>query len=290
MVAILRVGDIAIIGLSDGVMPVHPTVVFPDTPTAYWDQYRHRFPESFVDLIQGGRSDRYFNVNIGVFLIRSGTRSVLCDTGLGASSQMLGFPGKEELLDDMKAQGADPGEVETVFLTHLHADHIGWNLSGHGDSTRPTFPRARYRFGKRDWEYFTSPSMLANEDGPTTRERVMPLHGMGLIDLLDGETALAPGVTAIPTPGHTPGHMSLLIASNNERAVILGDLVGSPMQITDAGLPYAGDTDIPLGRKAREQLLDIAERERQIVLGAHLPKPGWGRLIRFEGRRYWQAI
>ncbi|MBI4218928.1 MAG: MBL fold metallo-hydrolase, partial [Chloroflexi bacterium] len=186
--------------------------------------------------------------------------------------------------------GIDRTEIDTVFLTHLHADHVGWNVLRKGGRVEPAFPKARYRFGKQDWEHFTSAAMMASEDGPVTRERVLPLRDMNLIDLLDGESDLAPGVTAIPTPGHTPGHMSLLIASENQRAIILGDLVGSPMQVTEADLPYAGDTDVELGRRTRTQILDLAEREGQLVLGPHLPRPGWGRLVRFDGRRYWQAL
>jgi glyoxylase-like metal-dependent hydrolase (beta-lactamase superfamily II) len=132
--------------------------------------------------------------------------------------------------------------------------------------------------------------MLASEDGPVTRKRVQPLYDMGRIDLMDRETELAAGVTAIPTPGHTPGHMSLLLSSGAERAVILGDLVGSPMQISEPGLPYEGDTDKPMGIAARNSILDMAERDGMLVLGSHLPRPGWGRLIRFEGRRYWQGL
>ena len=190
----------------------------------------------------------------------------------------------------MAAQGIDRSSVATVFLTHLHADHVGWNVVRQSGRVVPAFPRARYRFGTRDWEHFTSSAMLASEDGPTTRERILPLHEMGLIDLLDGETELAHGVIAIPTPGHTPGHMSLLIASRGERAVMLGDLVGSPMQITESDLPYAGDTDVKLWRTTRIQVLEMAERARRIVLGPHLPKPGSGTRVRFQGRRHFAGL
>jgi glyoxylase-like metal-dependent hydrolase (beta-lactamase superfamily II) len=286
--SVLQVGDLSVVGLSDGVMPVHPTVVFPDTPVDYWDRYLSRFPESFIELARDGPRQRYFNVNVGAFLIRSGRHSVMCDTGLGAGAEMLGFRGKEELLRDMESKGVDRESVTTVFLTHLHADHVGWNVTRRDGRAEPTFPNARYRFGAKDWEHFTSAGMMAGDDGPTTRERVVPLMEQGLIDLLDDETNLAPGVTAIPTPGHTPGHMSLLLSSRNQRAVVLGDLVGSPMQITDSALPYAGDTDVEMGRATRERVLELAEREGQTVLGPHLPKPGWGTLVRFEGRRYFK--
>ena len=84
--------------------------------------------------------------------------------------------------------------------------------------------------------------------------------------------------------------MSLLIASKNERAVILGDLIGSPMQITETDQPYSPDTDGPLGRRTRREVLDMAERDSMTVIASHLPKPGFGRLVRYRGRRYWKAL
>ena len=118
----------------------------------------------------------------------------------------------------------------------------------------------------------------------------MPLEKQGVLDLMDGETELAHGITAFPTPGHTPGHMSLLIASNNERAMLVGDILGSPMQATETDLHYWPDWDGPMGIKTRKDILDRAEREDSVVIGSHLSYPGWGTMIRWEGRRYWKAL
>ena len=107
---------------------------------------------------------------------------------------------------------------------------------------------------------------------------------------MDGETELAPGITAFPTPGHTPGHMSLLIASNNKRALLVGDILGSPMQATETEYRYTPDWNAEMGIKARKAILDQAEKENAVVLGSHLSYPGWGTLIRWNGRRYWQAL
>jgi glyoxylase-like metal-dependent hydrolase (beta-lactamase superfamily II) len=287
----LKVGDITIRGLSDGLMPVPPEVLFPDLPPAHWDQYRSRFPEAFIDLMRDGRKQTFFNTNIGVFYITSRGEELICDTGLGPGTELLGYRSEGRLPGEMAAQGIDPSAVDTVFLTHLHADHIGWNTSpGARGGLAPTFTKARYAFGRADWEHFSSEASMSGEDGPYTRRSVAPLMEQGRAQLLEVETALAPGITAIPTPGHTPGHMSLLIASRNERAIILGDLVGTPAQISEAERPYGGDADVALGIASRAKALDMAEREGMVVLGPHLSKPGWGRVVRFQGRRYWQAL
>jgi glyoxylase-like metal-dependent hydrolase (beta-lactamase superfamily II) len=287
---VLKVGDITVIGLSDGMMPCDQKALFPETPLSLWAQYRHRFPDCFIDDAGPDRDKTWFHTNIGVFLVRSGGKTVLCDTGLGPEAQMFGYPPKKELLDDMRAQGADPAEVDTVFLTHLHGDHVGWNLLRDGPGFKPTFPKAKYAFGKADWDHFSKPDILSGPRGVTMHRSVLPLSEMGKLDLLTGERELAPGVTAVPSPGHTPGHMSLLISSRNERAVVLGDLIGSPMQVTETDQPYSPDTDGPMGRASRKRMIDMAEREGMLVLASHLPKPGWGRLVRFQGRRYWQAL
>jgi len=286
----LKVGDITITGLSDGVMPCDQQALFPETPLSLWEQYHTRFPQCFIDIERDGKKHNWFNTNIGVFAIRSGGKTVICDTGLGPEAQMFGFDGKKELLADMKAQGVSPDSVDTVFLTHLHGDHVGWNLLRESTKFRPMFQRAKYAFGKADWEHFTKPDILAGRAGPTMQRSVLPLSELGRLDLLTGERELAPGVTAFPTPGHTPGHMSLLIASQNERAVVLGDLIGSPMQVTETDQPYSPDTDGPMGRATRKRVIDMAERDGMYVLASHLPRPGWGRLVRFQGRRYWQAL
>jgi glyoxylase-like metal-dependent hydrolase (beta-lactamase superfamily II) len=286
----LKIGDITVIGLSDGVQPCDQQALFPETPLALWDQYRARFPECFIDIEAAGGRKTWFNTNIGVFAIKTGGKTVICDTGLGPEAKMFGFDGKKELLADMGARGVSPDTVDTVFLTHLHGDHVGWNLLRDGPKFKPTFPKAKYAFGKADWEHFSKPEILAGPRGETMHRSVLPLSEMGRLDLLTGERELAPGVTAVPSPGHTPGHMSLLISSGNERAVVLGDLIGSPMQVTETDEFYNPDTDGPLGRASRKRMIDMAERDGMYVLASHLPKPGWGRLVRFQGRRYWQAL
>ena len=131
---------------------------------------------------------------------------------------------------------------------------------------------------------------MSGASGDTMRRSVLPLEGAGVLDLMDGETELAPGVTAIHTPGHTPGHMSLLLSSGRERALLIGDVLGSPMHVTEPDLHYWPDHDKPRGIETRHGLLDMAESEDMIVLGSHLSPPGWGTLVRWEGRRYWRAF
>ena len=176
-----------------------------------------------------------------------------------------------------------------MFLTHLHGDHVGWNTRPE-DFSRPTFENARYTVHRADWEHFTADEILSDFRGEPVQRSVIPLEEAGVLDLMEGETELAPGITAIHTPGHTPGHMSLLISSGNERALLIGDVLGAPMHVTDPDLPYWPDTDKGQGKATRHHLLDMAENEKMIVLGSHLSPPGWGMLVRWQGRRFWKGL
>lgn len=279
----LKIGDVHITGLTDGSVSFDPRVLFPDETLEVWEPYYDRFPEYF--------SGQFFQNNLGSFVFTSGDKRILADSGFGPHGEMLGHPAPGELIDDFSRNGVDLGSIDTVFLTHLHGDHVGWNLREDLPDRPITFPNARYTVHEADWQHFTSSELLDDElRGEPTRRSVLPLQEQGILDLMDGETELAPGVTAFPTPGHTPGHMSLLIASNNERALLVGDILGSPMQATETDFRYWPDWDGPMGIEARKNILDQAEDSGAVVIGSHLSYPGWGTLIRWEGRRYWKAL
>ena len=278
---VLNVGDISITSLSDGRVVFDQRITFPDTPLEHWEQYYDIFPEYFAKP--------YFLLNLGVFLMRSAGKTLVADTGFGPHGQMLGADTPADLMNDFERKGVGTDEVDTVFLTHLHGDHVGWNTRPE-DLSKPTFDKARYTVHRADWEHFTSEEVLADFRGDAVKRSAIPLDEAGVLDLMEGETELAPGITAIHTPGHTPGHMSLLISSGRERALLIGDVLGSPMHATDTELTYWPDTDKEEGIATRHHLLDMAENENMIVLGSHLSPPGWGTMVRWQGRRYWKGL
>jgi len=278
----LKIGGITITALSDGRMSFATKNLFPETPESVWDGYRERFPEAFD--AQG------FYTNIGVFHLASEDRQVLVDTGLGPHGAAGGRPGPPELMEDMANNGVSPDEIDSVFLTHLHGDHVGWNLTHDENGTRLTFPNARYVLQKADWSYFTDQTFLDAGRRAAAQDTYLPLPEMGVLELIDGETNIASGLEAYPTPGHTPGHQSMLISSRGERALIIGDVIGGPMHVSEPDHLYSPDVDRELAQKSRYEALDLAEGSDMTVIGSHMTRPGWGRLIRWQGRRYWQAL
>ena len=262
-------------------MVFDPRMMFPETSLEHWSHYHDIFPECF--------SGQHFMMNLGVFLMSSGGKQVIADTGFGPHGQMLGSDTSAELMDDFVRKGVRPEEIDTVFMSHLHADHVGWNIDPE-TSDVPTFSKARYTVHRADWEHFTEPDEDSEFGMEPIERSVIPLQEIGVLDLMDGETELAPGVTAIPTPGHTPGHMALLLSSGRQRALFVGDILINPMHATDTDLPFALDTDPVEAMKVRHEVLDRAENEGLIVLGSHLSPPGWGTMVRWEGRRYWRGM
>ena len=113
-----------------------------------------------------------------------------------------------------------PGDVSAVVHTHLHADHVGWNVDLSGDTPIPNFPNARYYAPSLDWHHFTHPDVL--ETAPQVKENVIPLHEMGLLELIEGEHAVTEEITTLPAPGHTPGHQVIAVTSGGETALISG--------------------------------------------------------------------
>ena len=258
------VGNVELVSLADGQGDGSPVEVFPDSTL---DQWRTEYPEL---LDSGGR----IHLRYGSVAVHSSGRLILVDTGLQASGGTL--------LEEMRQKGVDRDAVDIVVMTHLHGDHVGWNFT----DGRPTFPKARYLISSSDWEYWTQPENCVEP----IRDQVMPLEDLGILDLIEGEYSITDELTTLPTPGHTPGHISLVISSGGQRGFILGDVAHSPAQAhyTDWSPPF--DIDQDLSRKTRHQVLDRLESDGSLVSAGHFPDPGFGRFVQSAGRRIWQGI
>ena len=273
----ITIGNVTVTSLSDGRMEFAPSEFFPTIPAEAWGPYRDPLtPEGNIAL------------NVGSFLLRSEGRTVLVDTGLGGSDAGMTGAVFGLLMDDMRDKGVRAEEVDLVVITHLHRDHVGWNLVRDEGAVRPTFPNARYLVPKADWDLFT------RRDGMAAfayiREQVTPLEGLGVLELIDGEQTVTGELTTLPMPGHTPGHTGVLISSQGERGVILGDAAHHPAQVQETDWSPRADTDPDLSRVTRRQLMDRMERDGAVAASGHFPAPGFGRLVRLKGRRYWQTL
>lgn len=263
----ISVGNVEVVSLIDGYsVKRNPTELFQDSTIEEWRE----FPE-VLD------SNEQIQSRYGSVAIRSGGKLILVDTGMQTD------PGGQ-LLDNMKAKGIDREAIDIVFLTHLHPDHVGWNLT---DGT-PTFPNARYLAPRSDYEYWSQPSVLAN--AAHVQNQVMPLNDLNLLDLIDDEYNVTDEVKSLPTPGHTPGHASLMITSGGEKLFVLGDVSHNPAQAHHTDWNPMFDIQQDISRATRHKVLDQLESEGTLVSAGHYPDPGYGHYVRKDGRRMWQGI
>jgi glyoxylase-like metal-dependent hydrolase (beta-lactamase superfamily II) len=275
---VIRVGNVEIMALSDGMLEFDLCNFFPTIAEDRWEPYAAHLTD-----------EHKVRFNLGSYLIRDDGRTILVDTGLGPKPSDVPDAPWGQLLHDFQANGVRPQEVDMVVMTHLHRDHVGWNLLPQGRNYAPTFPNARYWMSAKDWEACHQPDVQPQRF-PNAPTCVWPLAEMGLVELMPGEHSLTRQLTAVPTPGHTPGHMSILITSGGERALVLGDAAHSPVQLNEPDWVSRADMDPDLTRQTRRALIDRLEREQILVAAGHFAAPGFGRIVRLEGRRYWQGL
>ena len=281
------IGNVEIMVLHDAEIALPFSRSFPGVPAEAWAPYQQRFPEAFI----GADSLR---VHFECYLIRSQGQTLLVDTGLGSATSNpgtvanVGGGTEGQLLTRLQSAGLQASDIDTVFLTHLHPDHVGWNMTRSDAGESVTFPNARYVGNLADWEAFNTPRDSEIFGFDWWEQTVAPLRELGVLDMVTGETQLTSEITAIPTPGHTPGSMSLAIVSAGERAFIMGDVFHGPAQVTEPDWVFHYDVDPDLAVQTRRRMLDRVEAENAAMAICH--HSGFGRVVRVEGRRYWQAL
>lgn len=186
-------------------------------------------------------------------------------------------------LSDFAAAGYTPESIDFVVCTHLHVDHIGWNTRLVEGRWVPTFPNARYIVVKRELEHWQGEPSTPGED--LLGDSVTPVIDAGLVDLVESTHVLCPQVRFDPTPGHTPGHVSVVIESNGVQAVITGDMIHSPIQIAHTELSSQFDTDPVMSAGTREEFLARYLNDT-LVIGTHWGGAGSGRIRRNESGTY----
>lgn len=283
----LKVGNVEIIGISDGICDLRLDLFWPDKTAEDWRPYRERYASVF-----GG--ENVWRSDIGCYLIRTPRTLVLVDTGVGPiEAPFAAYSNCDGTLPmQLRDHGVDPKEVSTVVFTHLHPDHVGWNFDLR-EANRPlVFSNAGHIIHRDDWEQFMKPDVQAVLPVQFVDDLVKPLDGTGQLELIDSDISITKEVTTLHTPGHTPGHICVLVSSGGEKAIIWGDAFLHPAQMTepDWASPFPFDQDGEEATRCRRSLLDRIESEGMTIAACHFPEPGFGRVIRVEGRRYWQSV
>ncbi|WP_327290653.1 MBL fold metallo-hydrolase [Streptomyces sp. NBC_01198] len=265
--------------------PLPPAAFFPATDRARWEANRSWLAPAHWDP----DADRV-RIAVQAWLLRSAGRTVLVDTGLAADSARTGVhPGGVSLVEALAAAGVAADDVDTVVNTHLHADHVGGNTrfdSSAGERV-PAFPRARYLFSRADLDFFDSRT-LTEQPGRSAvvhAESIEPVLRAGQADVWEGGHVIDEHLHLEPAPGHTPGHAVLSLTAGGERALFVGDLLHSPLQVLTPEVSSCFCHDPATAARTRRRVLEQAADERALLVPAHF---GGARAVEVarEGSRF----
>ncbi|MBV9858936.1 MAG: MBL fold metallo-hydrolase [Alphaproteobacteria bacterium] len=227
-------------------------------------------------------------MSIHALVVETPTRRMIVDTCLGNDKENRRIPGWNRLqgpfLADLAAAGFPRESIDTVLCTHLHVDHVGWNTMLVEGSWVPTFPNARYLLGRTEFEHWSAAEDRADMTA-ILADSVAPVVEAGLVDLVETEHRVCDEVSLVPTPGHTPGHVSVRIVSQGEEALITGDFMHHPCQIARPDWSSAADSDPELARATREHMLAGLAQAPVLVIGTHFAGATAGH-VRRDGEAY----
>jgi glyoxylase-like metal-dependent hydrolase (beta-lactamase superfamily II) len=271
----LSVGRLRISSVVERAGPTRPTWLLPDATPEAVDRHRHWLAPHFLD--DKGR----FLQSVHSFVVRAPGFTALVDTCIGNDKDRGGRAPfhmlRTAFLDDLREAGVPPESVDLVVCTHLHVDHVGWNTRLEGGRWVPTFPRARHLFARAEWEHWS-----AQQDDGVTRimaDSVEPVLEAGLAELVKVDHRISDELWLEPTPGHTPGHVSVRVSSGGEEAVITGDLMHHPVQVAEPGWGSHFDSDSAQARETRRAFCERYADRPVTVLGTHFHHPTAGRIV-----------
>jgi glyoxylase-like metal-dependent hydrolase (beta-lactamase superfamily II) len=227
-------------------------------------------------------------MSIHALVVDTGRRRIIVDTCIGNDKER-NIPTWSHLqtsfLADLAAAGYPRETIDTVLCTHLHVDHVGWNTMLVDGQWLPTFPNARYLVAEHEWRYWDT---QADEQqyGAVLADSVRPIVAAGMMDFVSMQHRVCDEVWLEPTPGHTPGHVSVRIESNGASALITGDCIHHPCQIARTDWCSSADFDRVQGRQTRQNLLAEYADQPVLVIGTHFATPTAGHIKRDANGNY----
>ena len=279
------VGEVTIQRVEESILALATKVLVPDITPDQIDASRPWVDPFFADPVDG---QPMLRLSIHSFVVRSGGRTIVVDTCVGPDPErsLPGDPGFADRLDAVLEGGL--GAVDVVVCTHLHFDHVGWNTRTVDGRIVPTFPNARYLVTRAEMD------QVDEDDHMEVRvPSIQPLADAGVLDVIDLDDG-APGagphhaitdeVGLVATPGHTDGHVSVLIRSGGQEALITGDAFHTPLQFVHPELAaWRFDRDSDLSTATRRSLIERYAGTDALLLGTHFAPPTGGRLVRHDG-------
>lgn len=273
----MTLGSIRVTYLPDGSALFNPTFLYPTTTLADWQPYRHLLNQ-----------DGQILASVGAYIIQTPDHTILVDAGYGPSQIAIEgnalLQGGDLLLSLQKA-GLTPADIDIVFFTHLHPDHVR-GISRQVDGEQGLlFPNARFLVRRPEWLRFANPdeSRFGVEDALRLLEP--------RIELIDeGNELLVPEITVLATPGHETGHASLLISVGEQRAILLGDIFHNNVQVEHPDWASCYDHDPDLAKRTRQYILEELAKPATIGIASHFANAVFGRVTFAQGKYQWQML
>jgi glyoxylase-like metal-dependent hydrolase (beta-lactamase superfamily II) len=211
-------------------------------------------------------------MSIHSLVVETPKHRIVVDTGLGNDKEGRGVPTwnhrNDPFLEKLTLAGFHPDSIDTVLCTHLHVDHVGWNTRLDGGKWVPTFVNARYVFGRTEFEYWRDHSVEPSHVA-VFNDSVKPIWDAGKAELIASDAKLTDEIRLIPTPGHSPGHMSIHITSDGEEGLLTGDVAHHPCQMAHLDWSSTADSDPKQSVVARRELFSRFADTRTLVIGGH---------------------
>ncbi|MGE0387227.1 MAG: MBL fold metallo-hydrolase [Gammaproteobacteria bacterium] len=272
-----RIGSVTVTSVVESETPTAPRFFFEGMSKAALLERAANAPWLLPRFIS---NDGYLQQKIQCLVIDTGTRRIAVDTCIGNDKERnnpLWHRLQGPFLDRMAQAGYPPEAITDVICTHLHVDHVGWNTRLVDGRWVATFANARYLFVRQEFEHWRA---TPSHDGDVFGDSVAPIHAAGLADMVAPDHVICPQVRLEPTHGHTPGHVSVAIASEGRRAIITGDMAHNPVQIADPELSTLFDTDQAAARATRHAAFARWADGETLVIGTHFATPTAGYLRR----------
>lgn len=280
----LRIGDATVDGVMEAVDAFRaPGDIFPDATPEVVDSHRDWLEPHSIDPATG-------NVILAFrsYLVRTGGLTILIDTCVGNDKERPLRPNWHRQhwpwMDNLRAHGVAPEDVDIVMCTHLHTDHVGWNTRLEDGRWVPTFPNARYLFHEREYTYWEGEYQKQDWLRDSFIDSVLPVVEAGKADLVAGDHEIARGMWLEPAPGHTPGAVCVHLHDGGERAVFCGDLMHHPLQVPQPQWSSVFCSDPDESRRTRIGFVERHAGAGTMVLPAHFVQNGGGYIEGDGGR------
>lgn len=284
--ATFNIGELQVGRVEEHCAPVFPPdMMFPELPAGTLEKHRHWMAPNYWDPEQN-----LLVASIHSWVVRTRHHVILIDTCGGNHKERPGFPLLHQTnlpwLERLAALGIAPEQVDFVMCTHLHLDHVGWNTKLADGRWVPTFPNAKYLFGRKEYEHWNR--MPQGERAVNTgviEDSVLPVVEAGLSQFVDDGYTLDDMLTVEATPGHTAGHAMIRAKSGAATGLFIGDVMHNPIQFAYPDVNSGFCEDAAQARATRRRVLNEAAEHRHLLLPAHFGSPHVGR-VRHEGEAF----